>query len=170
MKNRNINKNVNKIRMIDTVSDLALATIILGIAMIVLGTTMIVGSAISMSHGYSLFGGSANLLFFAISHGIAFISDGILLSVFGLLVATTNPLANSFGMLRGFSLFCMIFDSVVLVAGAVLGANIMGIIVSLSGLAISGIIAYLITKMRVTAERMSQSQAYHTVNKLRKVS
>ena len=132
----------NKIKLIDCVSDLALATIILGIAMIVLGSTMIIGSVISMANGYSLMGGSSNLLFFAMTHGLVFIADGILLSAFCFLVATTSPLANSFNVLSGFSFFCMILDTVALIMGAALGANTMGIVVSIAGLVISGIIAY----------------------------
>ena len=159
----------NKIRLIDCVSDQALATIILGIAMIVFGGAMIVGSAMSMVKGYSLLGGSANLLFFAVTHGIVFIADGILLSIFCFLVATTSPLANSFSMLSGFAFFCMILDTTALIMGAALGANAFGVVVSVAGLAISGIIAYLIRKMRVSAERMAQSQAFNVVNRLKKV-
>ena len=163
------NRNNNKIRLIDSVSDLALATIILGIAMMILGSTMIIGSIISMSNGYSLFGGSANLLFFAITHGIVFITDGILLSLFCLLVATTNPLANSFSLLSCFACFCMILDTVAMIMGAALGASIMSFVVSVSGLVISCVITTLIKKLRVSAERMAQSQAYNMVNRLKKV-
>ena len=159
----------NKIRLIDCVSDLALATIILGIAMIIFGGTMIVGSAMSMMKGYSLLGGSSHLLFFAVTHGIVFITDGILLSIFCFLVATTSPLANSFSMLSGFAFFCMILDTTALIMGAALGANAFGVVVSIAGLTISGIIAYLIRKMRVTAERMRQAQAFNVVSGLKKV-
>ena len=158
-----------KIRLIDCVSDLALATIILGIAMIIFGGTMIVGSAMSMAKGYSLLGGSSNLLFFAVTHGIVYITDGILLSIFCFLVATTSPLANSFSILSGFAFFCMILDTTALIMGAALGANTFGVIVSIAGITISGIIAYLIRKMRVTAERMSQAQAFNVFNGLKKV-
>lgn len=159
----------NKIRLIDCVSDLALATIILGIGMMVLGSTMIIGSIISMANGYSLIGGSSNILFFAVTHGIVFITDGILLALFCFLVATTSPLAGSFSILNGFAFFCIILDTVALIMGAALGANVMGVVVSIAGITISGIIAYLVRKLRIGAEKMAQARAYNTANKLKKV-
>lgn len=112
MKRIRNNKN-NKIRMIDCVSDLALVTIILGI-----------------------------LLFFGMAHGIVFIADGVLLALFCFLVATTNPLADSFTALRIYALFCALLAVIVLITCAALGCG---------------------------AERMARSQAYNVVNGLKKV-
>ena len=69
----------------------------------------------------------------------------------------------------GWEFFCMILDTTALIMGAALGANAFGVVVSVAGLAISGIIAYLIRKMRVTAERMRQAQAFNVVSGLKKV-
>ena len=139
MKRIRNNKN-NKIRMIDYVSDLALATIILGI-----------------------------LLFFGMAHGIVFIADGVLLALFCFLVATTNPLADSFTALRIYALFCALLAVIVLITCAALGCGAAGSVVSFAGLVISGLIAHLIVKLRTGAERMARSQAYNVVNGLKKV-
>ena len=158
----------NKIRLIDCVSDLALATIILGIGMMVLGSTMIIGSTISLAKGYSLFGGSGSLLFFGISHGIVFIANGVLLSLFCFMVATTHPLAGSFTALNIFALICALFDVIVLITCAALGGGVIGSVVSVAGLVISSIITYLIKKLRTGAEKMARSQAYNVVYGLKK--
>jgi hypothetical protein len=158
----------NKIRLIDCVSDLALATIILGIGMMVLGSTMIIGSAISLANGYSLFGGSSSLLFFGITHGIMFIANGVLLSLFCVMVATTHPLAGSFTALNIFALICALFDVIVLITCAALGSGALGAVVSLAGIAISATITCLIKKLRTDAEKMARSQAYNVVYGLKK--
>ena len=158
----------NKIRLIDCVSDLALATIILGIGMMVLGSTMIIGSAISLAKGYSLFGGSGSLLFFGISHGIVFIANGVLLSLFCFMVATTHPLAGSFTALNIYALICALFDVIILITCAALGSEVIGAVVSVAGLVISSIITYLIKKLRTGAEKMARSQAYNVVYGLKK--
>ena len=158
----------NKIRLIDCVSDLALATIILGIGMMVLGSTMIIGSAISLAKGYSLFGGSGSLLFFGISHGIVFIANGVLLSLFCIMVATTHPLAGSFTALNIYALICALFDVIILITCAALGSEVIGAVVSVAGLVISSIITYLIKKLRTGAEKMARSQAYNVVYGLKK--
>jgi hypothetical protein len=158
----------NNIRKIRRISDLALATIILGIGMMVLGTSMIAGCMLSMARGISLLGGASNLMLFALTHGTMFIADGILLIAFCIMVATRYPLSTAFSVLYYFSIFCVLLSSSVMVFGVLIGATFMGFIVSVSGLAISGMLAYLVNRLRVGTKKMVKSEAYHVAYHLKK--
>ena len=158
----------NNIRKIRRISDLALATIILGIGMIILGTSMIAGCVLSMARGISFLSGASNLMLFALTHGTMFIADGILLIAFCIMVATRYPLSTAFSVLYYFSIFCVLLSSSVMVFGVLIGATFMGFIVSVSGLAISGMLAYLVTRLRVGTKKMVKSEAYHVAYHLKK--
>ena len=161
-------RRTNNIRLMNRVSDLALATIILGLAMMVLGLSMILGSVIGLNHNYSFIGGPTHLLLLTTLRGISFMADGILLMVFCILVATTSPLSNSYKMLHAVCAIAALYNIVVLVLGFILGANFMASVVAIAGLAISGIIMTLIKKLVCSAERKiisANSRAFYNLRK-----
>ncbi len=161
-------KSRNKIRMIDRVSDVALATIILGISMMVLGLSMIAGTTISMSKGYSLIDSTSSLLLFASMQGIGFVADGILLSVFCFFVATTSPLSLRMRIIYYAGIVIAAYNAISMVLGLVLGTNGMGFVVSLSCLSISCIIVALTRKLRLTAQQMAEARKNVEVTVLKK--
>ena len=158
----------NNIRLINRVSDVALATIILGIAMMVFGLSMILGSVIGLSHNYSFIGGPSHLLLLAALRGISFTADGVMLSAFCILVAGTSPLSNGYKILHRIALVATVYNFVILLLGIFLGSNFMGSVVSLAGMTISGIIMMLIKKLIFSAERRiisANSRAFYSLRK-----
>ncbi len=148
------NNKKNNIRIFNRVSDIALATIILGMAMMVLGLSMIAGSALSMAHGYSLISRSSSLLLFALLHGISFVTDGILLTVFCILVATTNPLSIRMRVMYIAGIALTAFNALNLILGIALKSNGFGFVVSMAALAISAIIALMTRKLIMKTREM----------------
>ncbi len=161
-------KTNNKIRMIDRVSDVALATIILGISMMVFGVSMIAGTTISMSHGYSLIDKTSSLLLFASMHGIGFIADGILLTVFCFFVATTHPLSIRIKALYIAGIVVVAYNAVSMILGLIFGTNGLGFVVSLTCVTIPCLIVALTRKLRLTAQQKIAPQDPVAVINLKK--
>ena len=158
----------NNIRLIDRISDLAVATIILSIAMMLFGLTMIIGSIICMSRGYSLVS-SSSILLLTILRGIEYIADGIMLTAFCTFIATISPLANAMKMLRYISAVFTAYGAVVFILSLILGRSGLGSLVSLAGLTISGIIFFLLKQLDANAQKLAAPKRTATVVNLRKV-
>lgn len=157
------NNNKNNIRLFNRVSDVALATIILGIAMMVFGLSMIAGSTISMARGYSLISSSSSLLFFALLHGISFVADGVLLATFCILVATVSPLSIRMRVLYIAGTALTAFNALNLILGIALKTNGFGYVVSVAGLAISAMIVLLTRKLIMKTKEIVVAQSARVV-------
>ena len=142
----------SNIRLIDRISDLAVATVILSIAMMVLGLSMIIGSALSSGHGHFI---GSSILMLANVQGIEYIADGILLAAFCTMVATTSPLSASMKVLRISSVVVTIYNAAATIFGIALGKTSISFIVPLAGLVISGLILLILNKMDASAKKIA---------------
>jgi hypothetical protein len=158
----------DNILIFNRITDTALATIILGIAMVVFGLSMIAGSIISLSLGYRLIDSTSSLLLFALLHGIGFVADGIMLAAFCILVATTNPLSSRMQVLRIAGIVLTVYNAINLIAGIFLGTNGMGFVVSAACLLISSMLVLLTNKLITKAQSLVSSKAPAAVYNLKK--
>ena len=158
----------SNIRLIDRISDLAVATVILSVAMMVLGLSMIIGSAISVSSGYGHFTGSS-ILMLANVQGIEYIADGILLAAFCTMIATTSPFSTSMKVLRISSMVVTIYSAAATIFSIAIGKTSISFIVPLAGFVISGLILLILNKMdasvRKKAAQRTSGAAAHSLRK-----
>ncbi len=157
----------NNIRLMDRLSDLAVATIILSIAMIVFGLSMIVGSMISVYTGHSIVHGSS-ILMISLLQGIGYIADGIILAAFCTLVATTSPFALPMKILHCFSAIATIYNAVVVITCMFIGKSAIGHVVTIACLSISGIILFLIRQLEASARKMVAEKLSRKVSSIKR--
>ncbi len=158
----------NNVLIFNRITDIALATIILGVAMAVFGLSMIAGSLISLHLGYRLIDSTSSLLLFALLHGIGFVADGIMLAAFCILVATTNPLSARMKVLHIAGIALTVYNALNLTAGLFLGTNGMGFVVSAACLIISSMLVLLTNKLITKAQSLAASRTPDAVYDLKK--
>ena len=158
----------NNVLIFNRITDIALATIILGVAMAVFGLSMIAGSLISLHLGYRLIDSTSSLLLFALLHGIGFVADGIMLAAFCIIVATTNPLSARMKVLHIAGIALTVYNALNLTAGLFLGTNGMGFVVSAACLIISSMLVLLTNKLITKAQSLAANRTPAAVYGLKK--